>query len=62
METNPLDRRMVTYTLASEGGTSLRAAGWRAVADVRGKSWSRPGRPRVDTEVTKQQKIRWEAV
>lgn len=53
-------RRLVTYTLASEPGTSLRAAGWRAVAEVRGKSWHTPKRPRVDKHPT-QNKIRWEA-
>lgn len=52
-------RRMVTYTLASEPGTSLRAAGLREVAKVRGRSWHAPSRPRVDKHPT-QDKIRWE--
>jgi hypothetical protein len=52
-------RRAVTYTLASERGTSLRAAGWRAVAEVEGQSWNRPSRPRVDVHPL-QAKIRWE--
>ncbi len=53
-------RRLVTYTLKREPGTSLRAAGWRTVAEVRGRSWSCPSRPRVDRHPT-QEKIRWEA-
>lgn len=53
-------RRLVTYTLASEPGTSLRAAGWRVVAQVSGRSWDCPSRPRVDRHPT-QDKLRWEA-
>jgi hypothetical protein len=54
-------RRLVTYTLPEEGGASLRAAGWRVVAErTGGGSWSREQRPRVDKHPT-QQKIRWEA-
>lgn len=53
-------RRLVTYTLASEGGASLRAAGYRLVGEVRGRSWSCPSRPRVDKHPT-QAKLRWEA-
>jgi len=51
-------RRLVTYTLRHEGGASLRAAGWRAVGETRGGSWSRRSRPRVDLHPT-QAKIRW---
>lgn len=53
-------RRMVTYTLASEPGTSLRAAGWRVVGQTDPESWSRQGRPRVD-HAPLQAKLRWEA-
>lgn len=53
-------RRLVTYTLPEEGGASLRAAGWRLVGEAGGGSWSREGRPRVDTHPT-QGKLRWEA-
>lgn len=52
-------RRLVTYTLATETGTSLRAAGWRVVGEVTGRSWDCPSRPRVDRHPT-QNKIRWE--
>jgi hypothetical protein len=51
--------RLGTYTLASEPGTSLRAAGWREIARVKGRSWDTPSRPRVDRHPT-QDKIRWE--
>jgi hypothetical protein len=52
-------RRLVTYTLASETGTSLRAAGWKCYGDAGGGTWSRKGRPRVDVSPT-QLKLRWE--
>lgn len=52
-------RRVITYTLESERGTSLRAAGFRPVARSRGGSWNRPGRPRTDKSPTVP-KVRWE--
>jgi len=52
-------RKLVTYTLASEPGASLRAAGLRVVGEVRGRSWSCESRPRVDTAPL-QDKLRWE--
>lgn len=52
-------RRLGTYTLDSESGTSLRAAGWKIVGKVKGRSWDTPSRPRVDRHPT-QNKIRWE--
>lgn len=42
-------KRIGTYILKSEPGTSLRAAGWKMIAETPGKSWSVPSRPRVDT-------------
>jgi hypothetical protein len=41
-------RRIGTYILASEPGTSLTAAGWRMIGETSGRSWSCPSRPRVD--------------
>lgn len=43
-------RRITTYILASEPGTSLRAAGWRPVAEVkhRPSGWDVPGRRRLE--------------
>lgn len=52
-------RRLGTYTLKSESGASLRAAGWRAVAEVKGRSWSCPSRPRTDKHPT-EDKLLWE--
>lgn len=42
-------KRIGTYILASEDGASLKAAGWRLIGEVKGRSWSCPSRPRVDT-------------
>jgi len=53
-------RRLVTYTQESELGTSLKASGWRVVAEVRAQAWCRPSRPRTDRSV-RQKKLRWEA-
>lgn len=53
-------RKLITYTLTTEPGTSLKAAGWREVAFTPGKSWSVPTRPRVDRHPL-QERIRWEA-
>ncbi len=52
-------RRLVTYILSDETGTSLRAAGWRCIGEAGGGSWSCPSRPRVDRHPT-QVKLRWE--
>jgi hypothetical protein len=55
-------RRLITYTLKSESGTSLRAAGWRIVAERKARSWAtESGRPRVDKSPF-QEKLLWEAV
>ena len=51
-------RRLITYTLQSESGTSLRAAGWRLVGEAGGGPWNRKGRPRVDLHPT-QLKLKW---
>lgn len=56
-------RRLVTYTLQSESGASLRGAGWRVVAELGSNDpsmWqSRPGREWQP--VVGQAKLRWEA-
>jgi len=41
-------RRLITYILASEPGTSLRAANWRLIGETTGGSWHCQSRPRVD--------------
>lgn len=52
--------RLVTYTLPSESGSSLRGAGWRLIGEVGGGQWSRTSRPRMESQ-TPQTKLRWEA-
>lgn len=55
-------QRLVTYTLQSETGASLRGAGWRIVGEspgATGKGWTnRPGREWQ--AVVGQDKFRWE--
>ena len=55
--------RLVTYTLQSESGASLRGAGWRVVAELKPRNpvgWqNRPGRDWHP--VVWQAKLRWEA-
>ena len=53
-------QRVVTYTLASESGSSLRGAGWTPVARVRGRDWDTPARRRHRRTSTPD-RIRWEA-
>lgn len=52
-------RRLITYILDTEPGTSLVASGWKCVGEVRGRSWSCTSRPRVDKSPT-QGKLRFE--
>lgn len=52
-------RRLITYILASEPGTSLKAAGWRLVGETKAGRWDRESRPRVDLHPL-QNKMRYE--
>lgn len=55
--------RLITYTLATESGASLRGAGWSTVAECKpSKGWNRPnvGRMREWQPVYGQLKFRWE--
>ena len=54
-------KRIGTYTLVSEPGTSLVAAGWKCLGESGGGSWSCKSRPRVDKFPT-QLKLRWECL
>lgn len=54
-------KKIVTYILASESGASLKAAGYHKEADVKGKSWSCPSRPR-STKSPECDKERWAKV
>lgn len=51
-------RRMVTYTLATESGASLRASGFRPSAHVKGRQWDTPARRRFHRPTP--DRIRWE--
>lgn len=50
--------RIVTYTLESESGGTLKAAGWTVEHRTTGGSWNRPGRARTDKAPTCR-KLRW---
>ena len=55
-------RRLITYTLPSEGGASLKGAGWRIVGQTTNtQGWNCLSRPRVDTHPL-QAKLCWEAI
>lgn len=64
-------RKIITYTLVSEPGTSLRASGWKNCGEAGGLSWNMPSRPREVEQITMfgtvrkypdEKKIRWEKV
>ena len=42
-------KKLITYTLITEPGTSLRAAGWKIIGrtKISPKGWNTPSRPRV---------------
>jgi hypothetical protein len=54
-------KKLVTYTLVEEKGTSLKAAGYKIVGQSKGGSWSSKNRPRIDTHPTGQKTI-WEKI
>ncbi len=54
--------RLITYTQESESGSSLRAAGWRVIAERPARpGWSVPSRPREDRGVDGIARTLWEA-
>ena len=62
-------RRIITYTLQSEPGTSLKASGWDDCGEAGGTSWNVPSSPREETQITlfgetpkypTEKKRRWE--
>jgi hypothetical protein len=54
-------KRLITYTLATENGASLRGAGFSLLGKAGGGNWNVPSRPRVDTDlVLRGQKLLWE--
>lgn len=55
-------RRLITYTQEGESGASLRAAGYRIVAErPPRKGWDTPSRPRDDRGVDGITRTLWEA-
>ena len=54
-------RKMISYILETELGTSYKAAGWHKEADIRGHTWNTPGRPR-ETAAPVCDKQRWALV
>ena len=52
-------KRLITYILDTEPGTSLKAAGWKCVGQAGGLRWTGKRRPQVDLYPA-QMKIRWE--
>jgi hypothetical protein len=52
-------RRLITYTLATESGASLRGAGFRLLGVRGGGSWNCPSRPRIDNHPV-ERKCAWE--
>lgn len=57
--------RLITYTLKTEPGTSLKAAGWKVIGETqaRPKGWDTPSRPRVMSErYPTGQKTIWEII
>lgn len=61
-------KRVITYTLKSEPGTSLKASGFIYDGETGGVNWNRPSRPREITQISlfgeerkypDEKKIRW---
>jgi len=52
-------KRLITYILDSEPGTSLEAAGWKCVGECGGGTWNRKIRPRIDDHPL-QRKLKFE--
>lgn len=50
--------KIITYTLSSETGHSLKAAGWTVDGETRGGAWARPSRSRSANTPT-EPKTRW---
>ena len=54
-------RKIITYTLDSEPGTSLRAAGWMCMGRAGGKRWTGKRKPEFDL-YPPQMKLRYEKI
>jgi hypothetical protein len=52
--------RIITCTLTTESGSSLRAVGATESAIVTGGGWNRKGRTRQEQPIYEGKKIRWD--
>jgi len=52
-------KKLITYILKSEPGTSLKASGWKCVGEAGGERWTGKRRPKVDLYPA-QMKLRFE--
>jgi hypothetical protein len=52
--------RVITYTLATESGASLRAMGAKPTGPLESHEWGNPARPRKSQQVYHELKYRWE--
>lgn len=54
-------KKIITYILQSESGTSLKASGWNlSSSNCGGGSWDRPSRHRISEGYPTEKKQRWE--
>jgi len=51
-------KKIITYTLQSETGSSLKAVGATS-KPIRVGSWNRPNRPRQEQEISLKPKLKW---
>ena len=52
-------KRLITYVLASESGTTLNASGWTKLYESKGGDWSCESRPRVNKHPMEPKRL-WE--
>lgn len=52
-------KRIQTFVLASESGTSLRASGWSVSHQTDGGSWNRPSRGNRREDQPQEKKVLW---
>lgn len=52
-------KKLITYILDTENGTSLKASGWKCVGEAGGKRWTGKRKPEVDLYPA-QMKMRYE--
>ena len=53
-------KKMITYTLQKESGSSLKGAGWKKVGVTKPHQWTTKTRPRKVQEIYNEPKYRWE--